>query len=864
MKKIFLLSLFLYNVSHASTLVEVLPISNKVIMLHFDDGYVIHHKLGQNRTDEKVVGIPLDVSKADKLTSFNIIENGLLDLNFKLSRKSKATDFTWLCQAWNGSCVNTDADVAKEHWIYLQVSKDMTNGSSYKISFPGFPEFTSVSFVFNDKKQRSEFIRVNQIGYANNAKQKFGYIYHWIPNKTISTDDLNQKPFYLINTKNEAVVFEGLTKFRKPFNNQEIAYKDQTPDGNFCGEDVYECDFSLFNQDGNYVLCVKDYGCSFPFDIKKDAYFDPYKAIMNGLYQQRSGIATLAPFTSQPRPVPHNPSLTPGFKNKLKYSSFKYTQFTTGDGSDVEKANIESNIKGNLDVSGWYQDAGDWDSYYSHTDVPSKLLWLYEMGVNVWKDAELSLPENNNGFPDLLDEGSWLPRFHYKLRKEMKDKKYGTGGVGGGRVFGDLWGGDEKEDGTTMGSWQDTSRLWVCTGEDAIMTYKYAGIAAHIAYILKENNLVDPQGIDWKNEALEAYDWATKNTKVEDEKLFDLPISHLQIYASANLFRLTNEVSYLNTFRNTFENLKQEEVNFSDEFLFGLAALYKAKKSGLVNATLLASIKNKILLEADFILLESVNNRACRFGGNFYFPMLVGQGTTPLIKEGIIAHHLFREEDEAKGQKYENGIHTTADYFLGNNTLNMCWISGLGERNPEEIFNIDAWYLGGDVARQGIVPYGPWFSDGDMNGLGPWSHKWPNKFVFPNDINEWPGHERWFNQRTCPLTNEYTIYQTLGNSIFTYGYLHAINSKSITKAVEIENPNNTLTIYPNPAFDNILLDGIFIGDEISIYDASGKLIYFQNYNGEKIPINNFKNGIYFVKVSSKTGHIKSGKFYMQE
>ena len=40
-------------VAQASDLVDAIPLTDRIVMLHFDDGYVIHHKRGQARTDEK-------------------------------------------------------------------------------------------------------------------------------------------------------------------------------------------------------------------------------------------------------------------------------------------------------------------------------------------------------------------------------------------------------------------------------------------------------------------------------------------------------------------------------------------------------------------------------------------------------------------------------------------------------------------------------------------------------------------------------------------------------------------------------------------------------------------------------------------
>ncbi len=104
---------------------------------------------------------------------------------------------------------------------------------------------------------------------------------------------------------------------------------------------------------------------------------------------------------------------------------------------------------------------------------------------------------------------------------ELVAKGWGTGGVGL-RVAGDAFGSDE---GTTAegkkvgrGSWEDTDRTWMVSGEDPWSTYRYAGTAAHLAYAYQLAGVKrDPAGVDWEKEAREAYAWAKANTRHGDE-----------------------------------------------------------------------------------------------------------------------------------------------------------------------------------------------------------------------------------------------------------------------------------------------------------------------------------------------------------
>ncbi|HEX3133517.1 MAG TPA: hypothetical protein VHX44_08025 [Planctomycetota bacterium] len=87
----------------AMDLVEVLPLNERVVMVHLDEGHVVHHTKGQPRSHEQVVATPLDVTAATMTTAWTITCAG--DPAFasgvkpqRVGRKSKGTDFAWLVE----------------------------------------------------------------------------------------------------------------------------------------------------------------------------------------------------------------------------------------------------------------------------------------------------------------------------------------------------------------------------------------------------------------------------------------------------------------------------------------------------------------------------------------------------------------------------------------------------------------------------------------------------------------------------------------------------------------------------------------------------------------------------------------------
>ncbi|MCU0355239.1 MAG: hypothetical protein MUD08_16105, partial [Cytophagales bacterium] len=543
----------------AADIVDVLPVTNRILLVHFDDGYTVPHKKGQKRSDESAVVDPLDVTRAMLLASYTL--GSADDANYAtpqnptdIGRKSKGTEYANLCEGWGGAavgCQNTSPDHAKEHWVYLFLPQPLQKGRTYTLSTGTLAKNkAAVTFTFDETKLRSETVHVNNLGYSTAAPAKYGYLYHWMGDKGgADLAAFNGKDFRIVRTSDRQAVFNGKVAFRKDKNNAETAQSDpnETPNRNFSLSDVYECDFSAFNTPGEYVLSVDGIGCSFPFKIEADVFREAYFWTMKGLFQNRSGIELKAPFTEHPRPAPHHPKLTPGFAGRLKYTTARFFDYKGGDNDPADKPTIEAGAKGALtDTWGWYQDAGDWDAYYSHSHVPAELMFVYEAARNKFTDNELNIPESGNGLPDLLDEAAWLLRFYKRAKDEIKTKGWGTGGVPGARVFGDLWGGDEREGGITQGSWEDTGRDWYVSGEDPWMSYKYAALAAQMAYILASERKTDPENVDWAKEAVEAYAWAKNNTKAGDEnvRFGDLLLREMRAYAAAALYRATGAAPY--------------------------------------------------------------------------------------------------------------------------------------------------------------------------------------------------------------------------------------------------------------------------------------------------------------------------------
>jgi endoglucanase len=783
--------------TQASQLVEVLPLTDQILMVHFDDGSVALAAPGQSTNADIVTVAPLDRTAAMSTSSYHISSTddpayATAHTPTAVGRKSKGTEFANHCDTWVGRCVNTSPDRALEHWVYLVLPSRLLHGRTYQVSTGSLASnATTTALTFDETRLRSEAVHVNIVAYATQAPQRYGYVYHWMGDRGgLDVGPLVGRGCHLVRTSDQTTVFDGTVAFRKSKTNVETAVSGDTPGNNFLGADVAECDFSSFSTPGEYVLSVDGVGCSFPFRIDEDALRSPFYAAMKGIFLQRSGMAITAPYGDGfTRPAPHNPNLTPGFAGRLKYTSTRYFDVSSGDAGDADKALWESGIKGDINTWGWYQDAGDWDSYFSHSIIPALLMALYEVHPDRFTDGELNIPESGNGLPDVLDEARWYIRFCHRTRHAILDAGYGTGGVGGTRVMGDLWGSDLPGD-IVAGSWQDTQRMWIVSGEDPWITYRYAGLAAHFAYLLQSLGQPDPEGIDWRAEAQAAWTWAQANTHSGDSDQQGYSLQQMRMYAAAALYRLTGSATYHNAFKTDFATAGEGFSYDSRDW----ELMYARMPAGSVDATIQSRVRDSLIEQARLELASPDYDRATRWGGNFWMPMFLGQGSTPLISDGALSFAAVADQlSPSERQTMLAKIYTTADYFLGTNPLNMTWISRLGPRYPRGPFNLDAFTKGADpdsrlarpgtsqpgiwapaFPRIGIIPYGPVAVARDWMGTpspGPWGSNWVNSDVYPTDIETWPGHERWFDQRTGISTCEYTVHQTSVVAAVVYGIL---------------------------------------------------------------------------------------------
>jgi endoglucanase len=163
------------------------------------------------------------------------------------------------------------------------------------------------------------------------------------------------------------------------------------------GDPIHYVDFSSYSKAGKgYVLSVGE-AASFPFDIANDVYVPLAKDAMGYFYQSRIGIPLEAKYAG-------DAWARPAFF--ISDESIKALDYPVFPQKDYQERPYTLNAG-----KGW-MDAGDYGKYVVNGGITLwTLMNAFERNPRVFPDGSLSMPENANAVPDILDEARWELEF---------------------------------------------------------------------------------------------------------------------------------------------------------------------------------------------------------------------------------------------------------------------------------------------------------------------------------------------------------------------------------------------------------------------------------------------------------------------
>lgn len=175
----------------------------------------------------------------------------------------------------------------------------------------------------------------------------------------------------------------------------KTAYNDGKTDPD-SGDRVWRVDFSAFTTPGSYyILDVEANVRSYEFRIGQDVYDDLLRHAVRTMYYQRCGIAKTGAIT-----------------DTACHLEDRFAKMHDGKGGTIAGTEV--------DLSGGWHDAGDFNKYIGYAYPPVMLLLsLYMENPEFWDGLDLGLPgdESTNDIPDLLDELKWGFDWFLKMQK---------------------------------------------------------------------------------------------------------------------------------------------------------------------------------------------------------------------------------------------------------------------------------------------------------------------------------------------------------------------------------------------------------------------------------------------------------------
>ena len=567
----------------------------------------------------------------------------------------------------------------------------------------------------------SHAIKINQNGYVPNVNH-YAYIGRWMGTSgSLPLEEWVGKPFKIYQNNHE--IFSNKIKWRLE---KDQNYTGDSRDYLINGEVTLLLDFSeMPNKGDDFYIYVEGIGRSLPFSISNSAIFNAFYTHMKGLYQQRTGIEHVKPYTNWEYGAHHKGIyVAHHIPNENHYSSiydvetnkpidFKITQF------DMIKAIKTEEFW--EDVYGGHADAGDYDNRPYHLKIVYGLAAGFLLKKDLMMDNQLNIPESNDGIPDILNELEWNLEIHYRAQN-----RFNNGGVS-------TW--IESTSHPSRGDpGNDSQRYYIGlqTRED---TLNYAKAAGLLAICFKYCNKCNQKAKEihfnkWKNSALWAWNFAM-NESNRCEYYFDfnrtinnnLITQHLvyrepdipdYIYSGAALviYNLT-DCEKIECEKFIFKNKKSNV--YSEIFTDGIKNIISRIRypDTIEGFPLCLFIDNPNFEKAIITMKDSVNNvlvnlwnyqddatnytyrNAYFYPANHYYYKSLGWGNFnggPMIEYHLLSSFLNKDDSDML-KKTKQGLSYYYDFSMGCNHFGRSFTTGLGHVYPLRLLSHPNWWL---------------------------------------------------------------------------------------------------------------------------------------------------------------------------
>ncbi|SDN55922.1 Carbohydrate binding domain-containing protein [Streptomyces sp. cf386] len=473
-------------------------------------------------------------------------------------------------------------------------------------------------------------VRTNQYGYESEGPKR----------ASVADDSTDPVPWQLVDASG-GVVREGRT---------EVLGDDQGS-----GDHVHLADFSSFHQTGSGYKLVVGSRSSQPFDIADNPYAALREDALAYFYPARSGTPIEAGLAGDAyaRPAGH-----------LGVAPNK---------GDTDVPCEPGTCDYSLDVRGGWYDAGDQGKYVVNGALAAwQLMDTYERARGhgdkaATQDGLLSIPENDNRVPDVLDEARWELEFLLRMRVPSGQP---LAGMAHHKIHDAAW--------TALPTLphQDPQPRYLHAPSTAA-TLNLAAAGARCARVWKAYDkdfaarCLTAARTAWQAALAHPDRYAPDSDSVGGGAYDDTRVSDEFSWAATELYATTGDRRYL---RHIDAKLTTEGFSWRDTD--GLTDLTIARLPHRFPDLMATGARKRVTSVADAFL----RNQDAQGYPNPYLPAdgkYVWGSNSASANNAVV---LATAYDLTHRSRYRDAVLETLDYLLGRNALDQSFVTGYGER----------------------------------------------------------------------------------------------------------------------------------------------------------------------------------------
>ena len=479
-------------------------------------------------------------------------------------------------------------------------------------------------------------IRLNQVGYYPNSTKM-----------AIVTGKVRSPLFCIVSSDGRDTVYEGSLSLEKK--------------SAFSSTITRIADFTDFQQTGSFVIRISGLNQSFPFEIRNDVYHELGKAVLKGLYFQRSSIPLDGKYAGKWR------------RGAVYPDNVVLIHPSASDDGRPAGTVISS-------PGGWY-DGSDCNKYIVNSAITlNTLLGAYEDFSKYFDSLKTNIPESDDNVPDILNEALYNIRWMFTMQDPFDGGIYHKCTNAG-------------SDNMVMNAVAKQPRYVVQKSTAA--TLDFAAVMAQAGRVFQRMKSQLPGLSDsCLRASAKAWFWALKNPNVEyDQEKLDKqfkPAVTTTAYADGQLddewMWAATEMFVTSKNRMYFDVMGQDIddsvslPSWNNVRMLGYYSMLRYQDNlPKYAADVIERMKQRLLRIADNYLFRIPKNA---------FVTVMGQSKRDFIwgsngiaaNQGVLLINAFLLTGD---QKYIEGSASNLDYLLGRNATGYCFVTGcFGTKSP--------------------------------------------------------------------------------------------------------------------------------------------------------------------------------------